>query len=124
MFFMYLKINKKDLSFLIFLVQNKLRKIDEMINSSTILKKNAKKYILNDRETTRSNFRYDNASTNCRSTLTDILHTQNSIYNSTGDFLMIKSSNFRNNEEYQKYLISKSNDKSINHLMTHIVIFF
>ena len=129
-----------------FLVRNKLRKIDTIMSSSKTFKKNAKNYILNTKthsdfsksiyrnennstnyrnENISTNYRNENVSTNYRSIFSEGEVLPTLMSNGTSeDFFIFKTSNFKNENDYKRHFQSKSKDKTINNLMTHIVIFF
>ena len=73
------------------------------------------------KDLSKSIYKNTNISTNYRTTYEEELQTQIS-NNTIDDFLMIKTSEFKNDKEYKKHIGSKSKDKTINCLMNHIVI--
>ena len=89
------------------------------MNSCKLLRKSAVNNVSNEREYTKS--RNENFSTYCKSTFSDVLQTQNSNSNILDDFLMVRSANFKNENEYKKHLITKSRDSRVNNIMNHPV---
>lgn len=109
---------------IILIVKSKLRRIDDIINSSNILKKSANLNIMNtttNKDFPKSFLKNTNITTNYRTTfMNDTLQTQIS-NNTYDDFLLVKNSEFKNPKEYKKHLGSLSKNKTVNSLMNHIV---
>jgi len=79
------------------------------------------------KDLSKSIFKNLNISTKFGTTFTDTLQTQLSntynTYNNTSndEYLLVKCSEFKNEKDFKKHFNTKSKDKTINSIMSHIV---
>ncbi len=104
-----------------------MKKIEEIIKNSPVLKKNAKSLInniYNTREIYKSINKGNNSSINKTTNFSDVLLTQISTLANTDDnFSYLKGSDQHQKKDFIRQLNNLTNDKKINHLMNVIVLF-